>query len=63
VGITGYIDHLQLADVDKHKSIEDWRLGVAGLGLQPSQVIGAGDNVSGDVVPMVKLGVRGVNGY
>jgi len=57
-GIVGYFDHLQLADVDKHKSIEDWRLGISGLGLQPWQVIGIGDSVSGDVIPMLELGVR-----
>lgn len=59
-GIIGYIDHLQLADVNKHKSIEDWRLGVEGLGLLPSQVIGTGDSISGDVIPMLELGMRGV---
>lgn len=59
-GIIGYVDHLQLADVDKHKTVEDWRLGVVGLGLNPSQVIGTGDSISGDVIPMLELGMKGV---
>lgn len=59
-GLGGYIDSLVLADVNRAKSIEDWRNGLRKLGLKPDQVIGMGDSVKGDVIPMLELGLRGV---
>lgn len=59
-GLGGYIDSLVLADVNRAKSIEDWKKGLRKLGLKPDQVIGMGDSVKGDVVPMLELGLRGV---
>lgn len=59
-GLAGYIDILVLADVNRAKSIEDWRRGLEQLRLRPDQVIGMGDSVKGDVIPMLELGLRGV---
>lgn len=59
-GIGGYLDSLVLADVDKVKDQNDWRKCIFGLGCTPGQVIGSGDSVNGDVIPLLKLGVRGV---
>lgn len=59
-GLAGYIDSLVLVDVNRPKTIEDWRRGLEQLGLRPDQVIGMGDSVKGDVVPMLELGLRGV---
>lgn len=59
-GLGGYIDSLVLADVNRAKSIEDWRNGLRKLGLRQDQVIGMGDSVKGDVIPMLELGLRGV---
>jgi len=57
-----YTDNLVIADENGHKSVRDWWAGVTLSGLPPEMLLGGGDSIEGDFIPLKQIGVRGIIG-
>lgn len=53
-----YFDHIEIADMNRHKSKEDWLKAIKALDTHPEKVAIVGDNVSGDIKAGYDVGVR-----
>ncbi|MFZ2201819.1 MAG: HAD family hydrolase [Microgenomates group bacterium] len=57
-----YTDNLVIADENGHKGVRDWWAGVTLSGLPPEMLLGGGDSIEGDFIPLKQIGVRGIIG-
>lgn len=57
-----YTDNLVIADENGHKGVADWWAGVTLSGLPPEMLLGGGDSIEGDFIPLKQIGVRGIIG-
>lgn len=63
-GLKGMFDHEEVVDCRRLKTKGDWQAGMDKRSLKPGQVLGVGDNIWGDIVPLYELGVPAENlGY
>lgn len=61
-GMWNSIDGVVIADENGLKSEKDWQRGIEMLKVRADQVMGGGDSVPGDLIPLTKLGVNLVVG-
>lgn len=57
-GLECYFPHVWIADEAKPKDEEAWGAGAAMLGLPCENILGIGDNIGADILPMKILGMR-----
>lgn len=60
LGLVEEIDGLWIGDENGPKTERDWLEGARMLGLSVEETIGFGDSLTGDLVPMSRLGMRAV---
>ena len=57
-GLRTYFDSVTVADTHGSKGPEDWRRGIASLGVKPEHILVIGDNIIGDIQAAQKVGVK-----
>lgn len=57
-----YVDEFVVADENRPKGVSDWWAGVTLSGLPPEMLLGGGDSIEGDFIPLKQIGVRGIIG-
>jgi FMN phosphatase YigB (HAD superfamily) len=57
-GIRRYFEVVYVANEHRLKGVEDWQMGASLLSLPPERLMGFGDSIGGDIVPMKELGIR-----
>lgn len=57
-GLTRYFEGVYIAHANGHKGEEDWAAGAAMLSLPYENLMGFGDSVGSDIIPMTNLGIR-----
>lgn len=56
-GLERYFDAVWIADEKRNKGEEDWAKGAEMLGLSFGKLMGFGDSVGADIIPMTNLGI------
>lgn len=57
-GLERYFPHIWIADESKPKDEEAWRAGAAMIDVPCENILGIGDNIGADILPMRVLGMR-----
>jgi FMN phosphatase YigB (HAD superfamily) len=57
-GLAEFFDVIKIVNENGHKGVEDWAGAIDDLAVLPSECLGLGDSLSGDIIPAASIGVR-----